>query len=153
MVVMPPLRPESMKSIARWRGVKSPKTGWQCESMRPGITVLPLASMTVSASPSSPFPTATILPLSATIESPSSSGLVMSPETIWPMFLISVFNGSSWAPLPLSPQGRGQGEEWPSHRQVFAAEGLVAHQHRHGPVETDLALLDDVGTVGQPRQI
>ncbi len=38
-----------MKSMVRWRGVKSPNTGWQCESMSPGITALPLASMTVSA--------------------------------------------------------------------------------------------------------
>src|SRR6266478_1389531 len=39
IVVMPPLRPDSMKSIVRWRGVKSPNTGWQCESMRPGTTI------------------------------------------------------------------------------------------------------------------
>ena len=51
-----------MKSIVRWRGVKSPKTGWQCESMSPGMRVLPLASMTVSASASRPRPSAANLP-------------------------------------------------------------------------------------------
>ena len=105
IVVMPPLRPDSMKSIVRWRGVKSPNTGWQCESMRPGTTVLPRASMTVSASSSRPRPTATILPSAATIESPSSSGFAMSPDTICPMFLISTFNGLR-PPGPLSPQER-----------------------------------------------
>src|SRR5438445_667791 len=39
-VVTPPFMPESMKSIVRWRGVKSPKTGWTCESMSPGVTVV-----------------------------------------------------------------------------------------------------------------
>jgi len=80
-----------MKSMVRWRGVKSPKTGWQWESIRPGMAALPLASMTVSASPSSPFPTAAILPSAITMLSPSRRGFAMSPDTINPMFLISVF--------------------------------------------------------------
>ena len=46
IVVTPPWRDDSMKSSVRWRGVKSPTTGWACESMRPGMTVVPLASMT-----------------------------------------------------------------------------------------------------------
>src|SRR5690242_16780351 len=133
MVVTPPLRPDSMKSIVRWRGVKSPKTGWQCESMRPGTTVLPLASTTVSASPSRPRPTARILPSAATIESPSSSGRAMSPDTICPMFLMSVFK--RWSP---------------SYRQVLPPHRFVSHQRRNRPLEADLALLDDVGAIGQP---
>src|SRR5712671_43160 len=136
MVVMPPLRPDSMKSIVRWRGVKSPNTGWQCESMRPGTTVLPRASMTVSASSSRPRPTATILPSAATIESPSSSGFAMSPDTICPMFLISTFKVASGS----------------SYGQILPPQRLVAHHGRHRPVEADEALLDDVGPVGQPRR-
>jgi len=38
-VVAPPWSPDSMKSIVRWRGVKSPKTGWAWESIRPGRRV------------------------------------------------------------------------------------------------------------------
>ncbi len=111
MVVIPPLRPESMKSMVRWRGVKSPKTGWQWESMRPGTTVLPRASITVSASSSRPRPTATILPSAITIESPSSRGFAMSPDTICPMFLISVFKmpPASSCPSPLRGEGRVRG--------------------------------------------
>src|SRR5690349_9051011 len=138
MVVMPPLSPDSMKSMVRWRGVKSPKTGWQCESMSPGTTVLPRASMTMSASSSSPRPIATILPPSATIESPSISGRAMSPDTICPMFLISVFKGFLRTPG--------------SHRQILPPQPLIPHQGRHGPVEANLPLLDDVGPVGQPRR-
>src|SRR3990172_8944593 len=48
-VVTPPWSPDSMKSIVRWRGVKSPNTGWAWESMSPGIAVVPWASMTRSA--------------------------------------------------------------------------------------------------------
>ena len=98
MVVTPPWSPDSMKSTVRWRGVKSPKTGWQWESMRPGMTVAPAASMTVSASPSRPRPTAAIRPSSMAMASPSSSGSATSPDTICPMFTMSVFTGTSeWA--------------------------------------------------------
>src|SRR3990172_3387137 len=98
MVVSTPLSPDSMKSNVRWRGVKSPKTGWQWESSNPGITVVPLASMTVSASPSSPLPTAEIFPPSITIVSPSSSGRWRSPETIAPIPRITVFISLSPSP-------------------------------------------------------
>ena len=80
-----------MKSIARCRGVKSPNTGWQWESISPGTTVLPRASITVSASPSSPRPTAVMRPSSMAMVSPSRSGRAMSPETICPMLRMSVF--------------------------------------------------------------
>jgi hypothetical protein len=102
MLVMPPWSPDSMKSTVRCRGVKSPNTGWQCESMSPGTTVLPRASITVSASSSSPRPTATILPSAAEIESPSSSGRAISPDTICPMFLISTLKTRQppYSPLP-----------------------------------------------------
>ena len=89
-VVTPPFMPESMKSIVRWRGVKSPKTGWTCESMSPGVTVVPRASITVSASSSSPRPTAAMRPSRMTSESASSSGRPMSPLTSVPMLRTSV---------------------------------------------------------------
>src|SRR5215471_7012380 len=130
MVVIPPWSPDSMKSIVRCRGVKSPNTGWQCESISPGIAVEPAASTTVSASSSSPRPIARITPSWIAIESPSSSGRSMSPDTICPMFLISVFMGSS-------------------HGEVRAWEGLVREEARHRPLDANLAALDDVGAVGQ----
>ena len=90
-VVTPPFMAESMKSTVRWRGVKSPKTGCTWESMSPGITVVPLASITTSASSSSRRPTAVILPSWITIESASSCGARMSPLTSVPMFRMMVF--------------------------------------------------------------
>ena len=80
-VVTPPWRPDSMKSIVRWRGVKSPKTGWAWESMSPGKAVVPWASMTCSGpapapSPAaSPRPTAAIRPSSMRISSASRRGV------------------------------------------------------------------------------
>ena len=58
------------------------------------------------------MPTATILPSAIAIESPSSRGFAMSPDTICPMFLISVFKDSSWHssyPSPLRGEGRVRG--------------------------------------------
>jgi hypothetical protein len=51
-------------------------------AVRVDEAVLPLASITVSASASSPRPSARMRPSSITMESPSSSGRAMSPETI-----------------------------------------------------------------------
>ncbi len=80
-----------MKSIVRWRGVKSPTVGCACESMRPGITVVPFASMTVSASRAANARTDRLDPaVDDRDESPSISGVPMSPETIWPIPVISV---------------------------------------------------------------
>src|SRR5215472_1971192 len=151
MTVRPPLSPDSMKSTVRWRGVKSPKTGWQCESMRPGMTVLPRASITVSASTSRPRPTAEIAPSATTTLSPFSNGRAMSPDTMAPMFLMSVFISNlgsfSFSPHPaLSPEGRGDSLD----REVGAAGGVVLEEAGHGPFPTNLALLDDVRAVGQP---
>src|SRR5262252_466444 len=158
MVVRPPLSPDSMKSTVRWRGVKSPKTGWQCESMRPGITVLPRASMTVSASTSSPRPTAAMVPSATTMLSASRSGRAMSPDTMAPMFLISVFIFPFSRALPplltpsphpaLSSEGRGD----LSDCEVGAAGGVVLEEAAHGPLPANLPLFDDVGAVGQPRR-
>ena len=80
-----------MKSIVRCLGVKSPTVGCTCESMRPGSTVVPFASMTVSASllPTSP-PTASIRPSTIEMTSPSMSGMPRSPETIWPIPVMTV---------------------------------------------------------------
>src|SRR5712692_2249741 len=89
-VVTPPFIIESMKSMVRWRGVKSPKTGWTCESMSPGRTVVARASITVSASPSRPRPTAAIRPSRIRIESASRSGRRMSPLASAPMLRTSV---------------------------------------------------------------
>src|SRR5215472_4464384 len=151
MTVRPPLSPDSMKSTVRWRGVKSPKTGWQCESMRPGMTVLPRASITVSASTSRPRPTAEIAPSATTTLSPFSNGRAMSPDTMAPMFLMTVFISNlgsfSFSPHPpLSPEGRAALLD----REVGAAGGVVLEQAGHGPFPTNLALLDDVRAVGQP---
>src|SRR5499425_49602 len=155
MVVRPPLSPDSMKSTVRWRGVKSPKTGWQCESMRPGTTVLPRASMTVSASTSSPRPTAAMVPSATTTLSASRSGRAMSPETMAPMFLISVFIFSRFLlasfppPHPaLSPDGRGERLDG----EVGAAGGVVLEEAAHGPLPANLPLFNDVGAIGQPRR-
>src|SRR6266545_5375637 len=159
MVVIPPLSPDSMKSIVRCRGVKSPNTGWQCESMSPGITVVPFASTTVSAPPSRPRPTAAIRPFSVTMESPSRSGLAMSPETICPMFVIKVFIFPLTLTLSPSPalshcggEDEGEGERERLDCQVRAAYRLVGEEPSHGPLEPDLPLLDDVCTVGHPRR-
>src|SRR5213594_4198203 len=90
-VVTPPFIAESMKSTVRWRGVKSPKTGWTCESMRPGMTVVPRQSMTVSASSSRPRPMPAILPSRSTSESASRRGRRRSPLTSVPMLRRRVF--------------------------------------------------------------
>src|SRR5688500_10466575 len=104
--------------------------------MRPGITVAPAASMTVSASPSRPRPTAAITPSWIATVSPSSSGCATSPDTICPMFTMSVFT---------EPSERGC-----SHGQVGAAKRLVGEQIAHRPAEPDHAALDDIGAVGEP---
>src|SRR5262245_54808001 len=136
IVVTPPWSPDSMKSTARWRGVKSPKTGWQWESISPGITVEPAASITVSASSSRSRPSARTTPPSIAMESPPASGRAMSPDTICPMFLISVFTRAS-------------------HGEIRAAQRLVVEQGLHRPGESDLASLDDVGAIreapGEPQ--
>src|SRR3990172_9097435 len=146
MVVSPPWSPDSMKSNVRWRGVKSPKTGWQWESSNPGITVVPLASMTVSASPSSPLPTAAILPPSITIVSPSRSGRWRSPETIAPIPRMTVF-------ISPSPPGRSPPDaQIPQQnlrvrgqclRRRFIPYGPVLQQHHpigHAECQIDLLL-------------
>src|SRR6185295_19334194 len=84
-VVTPPCMAESMKSTVRWRGVKSPKTGCTWESMRPGITVVPRQSMTVSASSSRPRPMPAMTPSRSTRESASRRGRRRSPLTRVPM--------------------------------------------------------------------
>src|SRR5678815_5052984 len=98
--------------------------------MRPGMTVAPAASITVSASPSRPRPTAAIRPSSMAMASPSSSGSATSPDTICPMFTMSVFTRAS-------------------HAEIGAAERLVGEQIGHRPAEPDHAALDDIGPVGE----
>ena len=100
-MVTPPCMADSMKSSARCRGVKSPKTGWTWESTSPGITVEPLASTTRSASSSSRRPSPMMTPSRARSESASTTGWAMSPLTICPMFRIRVFmRGLGARPAP-----------------------------------------------------
>src|SRR5436309_3572972 len=49
---------------AFWAGVNSPIVGCECESIRPGIAVIPSASMTTSAARPIPEPTSRISPSS-----------------------------------------------------------------------------------------
>src|SRR3546814_15292607 len=49
MVVTPPLRNDSIQLSWLWRGVQSPNTGCTWLSMRPGATVVPLASTVLAA--------------------------------------------------------------------------------------------------------
>src|SRR3990172_6478175 len=134
MVVSPPWSPDSMK------------TGWQWESSNPGITVVPLASMTVSASPSSPLPTAAILPPSITIVSPSRSGRWRSPETIAPIPRMTVFISPSppgrSPPDPQIPQ-QNLGVRGQCLRRRFIPYGPVLQQHHsigHAECQIDLLL-------------
>src|SRR5438552_4612999 len=117
-VVTPPFMPESRKSIVRCRGVKSPKTGWTCESMRPGITVVPRQSMTVSASSSSARPTPVITPSRSTRESASRTGRRRSPLTRSPMLRRRVF-------IP-PPNLRGGGAPVQARLHLFDVRG---HDH------------------------
>src|SRR5437879_6280498 len=114
-VVTPPCMADSTKSRVRCRGVKSPKTGWTWESTSPGITVEPLASTTRSASSSSPWPSPMMTPSRARSESASTTGCVMSPLTICPMFRIRVFMRG--------PRTRPAASRW---RQVQTDRGTSA---------------------------
>ena len=51
MVVTPPWRKLSIQPSWLWRGVQSPKTGWTWLSIKPGASVVPLASMVVAVAP------------------------------------------------------------------------------------------------------
>src|SRR3954451_8896450 len=65
-----------------------------CESIRPGIAVIPSASITTSAASTcadDAVPTEVILPLSVRIESPLANGSFQLPETIWPRLTIAIF--------------------------------------------------------------
>src|SRR5690348_3506688 len=65
-----------------------------CESIRPGIAVMPSASMTTSAASTcaaDAVPTDVILPFSVRIQSPLTNGSFQLPETIWPILTIATF--------------------------------------------------------------
>src|SRR3989338_4675109 len=147
MVVSPPWSPDSMKSSVRWRGVKSPKTGWQWESINPGITVVPLASMTVSASPSSPLPTAEIFPPSIRIVSPSRSGRWRSPETIAPIRRMTVFISPSppgrSPPDPQIPQQNLGVRSQRLRRRFITYRPVLQQGHPVGHSERQIDLLLD----------
>ena len=96
MVVTPPLRKLSIQPIWFCRGVQSPATGWTWLSIRPGVTVVPLASMIVvapSASISLARPIAVILPFSARIVSASRIGFSIAPLSSRPILRITSFVG------------------------------------------------------------
>src|SRR5712692_4776077 len=78
-----------------------------------------------------------------------------------PRLRASPFSSNCGLRAPLSPRlaallasgsSAASRLELPSYRQVRAAGGFVLHQARHGPFPPDLALLDDVGPIGQPRR-
>ena len=92
IVVTPPFRHDSIQPSWFWRGVQSPNTGWTCESISPGASVVPRQSMVVracSVSQSAARPIATIRPSSTTTVSASRIGASMSPESIRPTFRIT----------------------------------------------------------------
>src|SRR5215468_5264061 len=65
-----------------------------CESIRPGIAVMPSASITTSASSvatEDAVPTEAICPPSTMIVSPWVNGSRQSPEMIWPRLTIATF--------------------------------------------------------------
>src|SRR5256885_5224483 len=105
MVVTPPCRKLSIQLIWFCRGVQSPATGWTWLSIRPGATVVPLASTMVvapSVLTSLARPMAVILPFSAVIVSASRIGLSMAPESNRPILRITSLLGpaawgASWA--------------------------------------------------------
>ncbi len=91
-VVTPPFTPISIQPNWFWRGVQSPNTGWQWESISPGDRPEPFASITVSApeqSRSAALPIAAIRPSTTTIASASRIGLFRSPESSRPMLRIT----------------------------------------------------------------
>src|SRR4051812_34290055 len=105
IVVTPPCKLLSIQPIWFCRGVQSPATGWTWLSIRPGATVVPLASTIVvapSVLTSLKRPIAVILPFSATIVSPSRIGFSRAPDSSSPILRITsllgpVAWGASWA--------------------------------------------------------
>src|SRR5438270_421470 len=102
MVVTPPCSELSIQPVWFCRGVQSPATGWTWLSIRPGATVVPLASTMVvapSVFTSLARPMAVILPFSAVIVSASRIGLSMPPESNRPMLRItSLLGPAAWGP-------------------------------------------------------
>ena len=92
MVVTPPCRHDSIQPSWFWRGVQSPNTGCTCESIRPGASAVPRASITRAArsvSQSCSRPSAAIRPSSITTVSASRIGRSMSPDSISPTLRIT----------------------------------------------------------------
>src|SRR5207247_8565728 len=95
----------SVHVVGVWRGAQSPGAGWTWLSVRPGATVVPLASTMVvapSVLTSLRRPMAVIFPFSATIVSASRIGFSMAPDSSSPMLRITsllgpVAWGASWA--------------------------------------------------------
>src|SRR3984957_20159953 len=69
---------------------------WTWESIRPGMAIMPPASMATSQSEVlPPVPTETILPSSRMIVSPAATGAAISPERIFAIFQIATFMASA----------------------------------------------------------
>ena len=92
IVVTPPFNVDSIHPIWFCRGVQSPNTGWTWLSIKPGASVVPLASINVVAALASQLfslPIVEIFPSIATMVSASRIGLVISPDSNKPIFLIT----------------------------------------------------------------
>ncbi|MBA7485042.1 hypothetical protein ES707_20576 [subsurface metagenome] len=86
--------PRSSRCISRTSGPFINRTGWVCESIRPGTRVVPFASTTKSAefaAISSAVPMALIFPSSILIASASKTSFSISPETMVPTLMIAAF--------------------------------------------------------------
>src|SRR5580704_6216723 len=69
---------------------------WTWESIRPGIAIMPPASMATSQSAAlPPVPTETILPSSRMMASPAATGAAISPERIFAILKIATFMASA----------------------------------------------------------
>src|SRR5579864_4773027 len=68
---------------------------WTWESIRPGIAIMPPASISTSQSATlPPLPTETILPSSSMMVSPAATGAAISPECIFAILQIATFMAS-----------------------------------------------------------
>src|ERR1051325_11722752 len=88
---------------------------WTCESIRPGMAVVPPASITTShasISCAAAVPTETMRPSSQTMLSPSTNGARQSPEQMVPMLVMAtrmVQPAILWGDIGLSVRSRESG--------------------------------------------
>src|SRR5262245_62577798 len=107
---------------------------WTWESIRPGIAVMPPASITTSAASTAcaeAVPTETMRSPSVRMASPRPSGLCQSPVTICPILTIAVFIARPSCPHSVRGQRGGK---------IVACHGVVHHLGRARPVERAVAV-------------